>query len=287
MIMHAYYFREAARSFRQHRYLATTAIVVLTAALALTGVFLLLTHNAQVALGMMGDRREMIVYLRDELSEAERDALMGRLRDLYGSVSYVSKEQAWEQMRQQVGDPSLLDAVEDNPLPASLRIKLKPALLAPDSMEAAARQVSQFPEVEDVRYGAEWVRRLDEFGASLKLATLGIGLIVAIALVFVLYNTIRLTVLARRQQVEVMSRLGATDRFIAWPFVLEAMLEAGLAAVLALAAVFGMQQALAARLIGLVFLPPVWALAFVGVAVALAWIAAWMALARVLRNVGP
>lgn len=285
--MHVYYFREAARSFRHHRYLATTAIVVLTAALALTGVFLLLTHNAQVALGLMGDRRELIVYLRDELDEAERDALMGRLRDLYGSVSYVSKEEAWEQMRQQVGDPSLLDAVEDNPLPASLRIKLKAALLAPDSMEAAARQVAQFPEVEDVRYGAEWVRRLDELNASLRMGTLGIGLIVAIAVVFVLYNTIRLTVLARRHQVEVMSRLGATDRFIAWPFVLEAMLEAGLSAVLALVGVFAMQQALAPRLIGLVFLPPVWALAFVGVAVALAWFAAWLALARVLRTVGP
>jgi len=285
--VHAYYFREAARSFRHHRYLATTAMVVLTAALALTGVFLLLTHNAQVALGMMGDRREMIVYLRDDLSIRERDALMGRLRDLYGAVVYVSKEAAWEQMRQQVGDPSLLDAVQDNPLPASLRIKLKPALLAPDSMEAAARQVAQFPEVEDVRYGAEWVRRLDEFGAGLRLGTLAIGLIVAISVVFVLYNTIRLTVLARRHQVEVMSRLGATDRFIAWPFVLEAMFEAGLAAVLALAAVFGLQQALASRLIGVVFLPPVWALAFVGAAIALAWFAAWMALSRVLRGVGP
>jgi cell division transport system permease protein len=285
--MHAYYFREAARSFRQHRYLASTAIVVLTAALALTGVFLLLTHNAQRALGMMGDRREMIVYLRDEPIAAERDALMGRLHDLYGTVTYVSKEQAWEEMRQQVGDPSLLDAVQDNPLPASLRIKLKTALLAPDSMEAAARQVAQFPEVEDVRYGAEWVRRLDEFGAGLRLGTLAIGLIVAISVVFVLYNTIRLTVLARRQQVEVMSRLGATDRFIAWPFVLEAMFEAGLAAVLALAAVFGLEQALATRLIGVVFLPPVWAMAFVGAAVALAWFAAWMALSRVLRAVGP
>jgi cell division transport system permease protein len=229
----------------------------------------------------------MIVYLRDEPSAAERDALVGRLHDLYGTVSYVSKEQAWDEMRQQVGDPSLLDAVEDNPLPASLHIKLKTALLAPDSMEAAARQVAQFPEVEDVRYGAEWVRRLDEFGAGLRLGTLAIGILVAVSVVFVLYNTIRLTVLARRQQVEVMSRLGATHRFIAWPFVLEAMFEAGIAAGLALAAVFGLQQALAARLIGVVFLPPIWALAFVGAAVALAWFAAWMALSRVLRAVGP
>ena len=287
MSMHTYYFREAARSFRQHRGVAYAAIVVLTAALSLTGLFLLLTYNAQSALSMMGDRREMIVYLKDEVPDADRELMMGRLQDLYGSVTYISKAQAWEEMRQQVGDPSLLDAVQDNPLPASLRIRLKPALLAPDAMDAAARQVAAFPEVEDVRYGAQWVRRLDELGAGLRLGTLVIGCIVALAVVFVLHNVIRLTVLARRQQVEVMSRLGATDGFIAWPFVLEAMFEAALSALLALGAVFAMQQALAPRLFGLEFLPPLWAAAFMASAVALAWFAAWLALSRVMRAVGP
>jgi len=285
--MHVYYLREAARSFRQHRGLAYTAIIVLTAALSLTGLFLLLTYNAQEALALVGDRREMIVYLRDELDEAGKQALMEHLQSLYGTVTYVSKTQAWQEMRQQVGDPSLLDAVQDNPLPASLRIRLKPALLVPDSMDLAARQVAQFPEVEDVRYGAEWVRRLDRLGAGLRLGTLAIGSIVAVAVVFVLYSTIRLTVLARRRQVEVMSRLGATDAFVTWPFVLEAMFEAALSAVLALAAVLTLQHALATRLIGLVFLPPLWAAAFLAAAVGLAWVAAWLALSRVMRAVGP
>jgi cell division transport system permease protein len=285
--MHAYYIREAARSFRQHRGIGYAAIVVLTAALALTGMFLLLTYNAQSALAMMGDRREMIAYLKDDVSEADRYVLMGRLQDLYGTVTYVSKAQAWDEMRQQVGDSSLLDAVQDNPLPASFRIRLKPALLAPDAMDAAAQQVAQFPEVEDVRYGAEWVRRLDELGARLRLGALAIGTIIALAVVFVLHNTIRLTVLARRQQVEVMSRLGATDQFIAWPFVLEAIFEAGLSALIALGVVFAAQQGLAQRIFGLAFLPPLWAAAFIASAVALAWFAAWLALSRVLRAVGP
>lgn len=284
--MHAYYFREAARSMRQHRGVAYAAIVVLTAALSLTGVFLLLTHNAQAALAMVGDRREMIVYLDDDVTGTDRQRLMTTLQTLYGTVTYISKDQAWEEMRLQIGDPSLLDAVQDNPLPASLRIRLKPALLAPDSMDAAARQVAAFPGVEDVRYGAEWVRRLDELGRGLRLGTLVIGILVAVAVMFVVHNTIRLTVLTRRQQVEVMSRLGATDAFIAWPFVLEAMFEAALSALLALGAVFGMQQALAARVLGLEFLPPVWMAAFLAAAVALAWLAAWLALSRVLRAIG-
>lgn len=285
--MHGYYFRETARSMRQHRGVAYAAIVVLTAALSLTGVFLLLTHNAQSALDMVGDRREMIVYLADELAEENRERLATTLRSLYGTVTYVSKDQAWEEMRRQIGDPSLLEAVQDNPLPASFRIHLKPALLAPDSMDAAARQVAEFPGVEDVRYGAQWVRRLDELGRGLRLGTLVIGFLVAVAVVFVVHNTIRLTVLARRQQVEVMSRLGATDAFIAWPFVLEAMFEAALSALLALGAMFAMQRALAARLIGFEFLPPIWVAAFFAAAVALAWFAAWLALSRVLRAIGP
>ena len=84
-----------------------------------------------------------------------------------------------------------------------------------------------------------------------------------------------------------MSRLGAADRFIATPFILEAMFEAALSAFLALALLFGLQQALAGRVAGLVFLPPVASLAFVAAAVACAWLASVLALSRVLRSVGP
>ena len=154
-------------------------------------------------------------------------------------------------------------------------------------LEEAARQVSQFTEVEDVRYGAEWVRRLDELGAGLRRGTLAIGVLVALAIVFVIYNTLRLTVLARRHQVEIMSRLGATDRFIATPFVIEAMFETALAALVALGVLLAFKQAVAAQVSGVVFLPPVGSLAFLAGAVALAWVASLIALSRVLRAVGP
>jgi cell division transport system permease protein len=284
--MHVFYVKEAARSFRQHRGLAYTAVFSLTAALTLSGVLLLLTHNANEALQLIGDRREMVVYLKDEVTPSERDVMIGRLQDLYGSVTYVSKEDAWKEFGRQLGDESLLEAVGDNPLPASLRIKLKPELLAPAAMDLAAKQIAQFPEVEDVRYGEEWVRRLDQISTALARGALAVGITVAIAIVFILYNTIRLTVLARRPQVEIMSRLGAADRFIATPFVLEAMFEAALSAFLALALVFGLQQALAGRVVGLVFLPPFVALGFVGAAIGCAWLASVLALTRVFRSVG-
>ena len=92
--MHLYYLREAWRSFRHHKGLAWTAIVSLTATLLLCGVFLLLTWNAQSAVRFIGDRREMVVYLRDEVTAEQRDALIARLGELYGTATYVSREQA-------------------------------------------------------------------------------------------------------------------------------------------------------------------------------------------------
>jgi cell division transport system permease protein len=284
--MHAFFFREAWRSFRQHRGLGTTAIFSLTAALTLCGLLLLIAHNARVALVHVGDRREMVVYLNDGVSNEEREALIARLQQLYGTVEYVSKEQAWNEFAGQVGDPALLEAVGENPLPASLRIKLRPELLNFDAMDEAARQVSAFPEVEDVRYGGEWVRRLDQLKAGLERGALIVGITVGLAIVFVMYNTIRLTVLARRPQVQIMTRLGATDRFVATPFVIEAVFEALLAALLALGIVFAFQRAFGVQVTPLVALPWVWSALFLGCTVALASLAATWALARVLRSVG-
>lgn len=284
--MHAFFVREAWRSFRAHRGLALATIFSLAAALTLCALFLLVSWNASQALRAIGDRREMVVYLKDEITDLELQGLQAKIGELYGASTFVSRAQAWEEFSQQVGDAELLRAVDTNPLPASLRVKLKPELQNFVSMDASAKQIGGFPGVEAVRFGGEWVRRLDAVDAGARRAALAAGVLVAVALVFVLHNTMRLTVLARRQQVEIMTRLGASDRFIALPFLIEALLQTLAASVAALGIVFALQQLLAPRIEGLVFLPPLWAGAFVGGSLLLAWVVAAVAVARVLRTSG-
>lgn len=284
--MHAFFVREAWRSFRAHRGLALATIFSLAAALTLCALFLLVSWNASQALRAIGDRREMVVYLRDEITDLELQGLQAKIGELYGTSTFVGREQAWEEFSQQVGDAELLRAVDTNPLPASLRVKLRPELQNFVSMDASAKQIGGFPGVEAVRFGGEWVRRLDAVDAGARRAALAAGVLVALALVFVLHNTMRLTVLARRQQVEIMMRLGASDRFIALPFLIEALLQTLAASVAALGIVFALQQLLAPRIEGLVFLPPLWAGAFVGGSLLLAWVVAAVAVARVLRTSG-
>ncbi|MBI5168021.1 MAG: hypothetical protein HZA61_00895 [Candidatus Eisenbacteria bacterium] len=284
--MHLFFWREAWRSFQAHRGLALTTVFSLAAALALAGVFLLVSWNAGQALHWIGDRREMIVYLNDDAGEAQVQALQAKIGELYGTSTFVSRAQAWEEFTTQVGDPEILKAVGTNPLPASLRVRLRPALQNFPAMSECAKQLEQFPEVEAVRFGGEWVQRLDALNAGARRAAVAVGLIVALAMVFVLHNTLRLAVLARRQQVEIMIKLGASDGFVATPFVFEALLETLAAAAVALLLVFGLQQALAQRLDGVTFLPLEWIAAFVGGALVLAWIASAAALGRILRTVG-
>ena len=284
--MHPYFWREAWRSFRAHRGLAMTSMLSLIASLTLCGLFVLLDHNARQALRAIGDRREMIVYLKDEIPDAELAVLMDKVRQYFGEPTYVDRKQAWQELSDQIGDPDLLSGIEDNPLPASLRVRLKPELLNFAAMEQAAKQVLEFPEVEDVRYGAEYVRRLDRFSGGVRLATWAVGAVVALAMALVLFNTLRLTVMARRHQVEVMLRLGASDRFIATPYVYEAMMHMTLAAVVSLLLVFALQQVVAYRLDGVTFLPWTTSLAFIGGALAVAWVASAGALSRILRNIG-
>jgi len=284
--MHLYFWREAWRSFTAHRGLAVTSIFSLAALLTLSGFFLLLDHNARQALSAIGDRREMIIYLKDDVTEAQLAELVDKVRLYFGEPTYVDRKQAWDELSQQIGDPDLLSGVEDNPLPSSLRVRLKPELLNYAAMEQAAKQVLEFPEVEDVRYGAEYVRRLDDFSAGMATAAWASGALVALAIVLVLYNTLRLTVVARRPQVEIMLRLGASDRFIATPYLVEALLHTGMAVAVAMLLLFALQQGLASRLTGLTFLPLPWALGFVGVALAVAWVASAVALTRILRTIG-
>ena len=284
--MHVFYFREAWRSFTTHRGLALTTIFSLAAALTLCALFLLVSWNANEALHAIGDRREMVVYLRDDITDLQLQTLQEKITELYGSSTYVTRAQAWEEFSRQVGDAELLRAVDTNPLPASLRVKLKPDLQNFDSMEASALQIGGFPGVEAVRFGGEWVRRLDSLTASARRAALAVGLVVAFAIVFIILNTMRLTVLARRQQVETMMRLGASDRFVSTPFLIESVLQTMVASLAALGLVFGLQQLLATRMEGLVFLPLTWMLGFVGGSILLAWFVSAVALTRVLRSAG-
>jgi cell division transport system permease protein len=277
-----YFLREAGRGLWRHRSLTLTALAALVGALLVPAVFLVVLVNSINAVHTLGDRREMIVFLRDGAGDAARRALAARLLPVARQVTYVSKEAAWDEMARELGGSELLDAVGQNPLPASLRVRLRQVYLNFDAMDSIATSVREDDAVEEVQFGGEWVRRLDRFMETLRVTGFGIGAVIALVVIFVVANAIRLTVLARRDLHRVMRLLGAGRLFLRAPLVLEGFLISLLAAGLALAAVYGLFRLLEGRLAALpTFLPWSWIAAFVGGAAALGTLGSLLAVTRV------
>ena len=279
-----YFITEAWRGMWHHRSLTFTSIASVAGALLTIGIFLLFTANAQRALSTLGDRREVVVYLRDSASLEETTALVSRMNALYGPATFVTKEEAWDEFSRELGGDELLKAVGENPLPASIRLKLRPEFLNFASMERIADTLAGEPAVEEVRFGGEWVRRLDQFADGLTRMNLAVGILVALGVLLVIANTIRLTVVARRELLQIMALVGASPGFLRAPLLVEGVLVAAMAAVLALAVLAGAWSALDGRPIALVFLPWRWALAFVGAAATLGLFGSLLALVTVSRR---
>lgn len=280
-----YIVREAWRGLWFHRSLTFTAFLALVGALLVPCVFLIVLVNALSALHTLGDRREMIVFLQDGTPDTTRETIATSLAPVARQITYINKEQAWDEMAKELGGDELLRAVGENPLPASYRVKLRPAYLHFAAMDSISRALSTMAGVEEVQFGGQWIKRLDRFLETLRTTGFGIAAVVAAVVLFVVANAIRLTVVARRDIHRVMLLLGASRRFIRSPLILEGALVSALAAAAALGLSWLIVLGLANRLIVLPeFLPWRWMLGFIGAAALLGMFGSALALTRVARE---
>lgn len=281
----SYLLREAWRGLWHHRSLTFTAFLALVGALLVPCAFLVVFVNALSAVHQLGDRREMVVFLQDDVADSTKQDIERRLGLVARQITFVSKEEAWDEMAKELGGDELLRAVNENPLPASFRVKLRPAYLHYAAMDSISQAISQAAGVEEVQYGGEWIRRLDQFLLTLRTTGFGIAGIIGAVVLFVVANAIRLTVVARRDIHRVMVLLGASRRFVRAPLLFEGALVSALAAGTSLGIMYLIVLGLANRLaISPTFLPWRWMLAVIGVASLLGILGSALALARVGRE---
>lgn len=229
-----YLMLEALRGLRKNLLMTLAAVSTVAICLLVSGVFLLLAANLGYISFVLETEVELIAYLVDDFDrDSWRDVLVGKIADTEGvdGVLFVSREEALENLRLQFGDDEhLLEAVaEENPLRDSIRISLSDL----DQVDVVADTVRSLVSVAEVRYEREMVQRLMAFTEALRLGGLGIVVLLTAATFLIVSNTIRLTVYARREEIEIMKLVGATPAFIRLPFILEGMLIGTLGAALA------------------------------------------------------
>ncbi len=133
------------------------------------------------------------------------------------SVTFVSKEEAMERMKEDLRKPDLLESLSSNPLPASFEI----ALVDPQTVDIVAARFEGDPIVDEVRYGKEIADKLFAFTSQARNFMLIFIVLLGIVAILLISNTIRLSIFARKREVEIMKLVGATNWFIRWPFLIE------------------------------------------------------------------
>ena len=242
-----FYIAEAFRGLRTNSLVNALALGTITMIMLIVGFFLLVFLNLQASVQIMGERLEVSVYLKDGLTEHEKDFLISRLKAEPGirKVAYLSKEQALELFKKELkGQESLLEGLGQNPLPDSYEVNVDRTYAAAGRLEALSRKFSGYPGVEDVSYGRQGAEVL---GGLLKLIAYGgttIALLLGVSVVFIISNSVRLALYSRGQEIELMQWIGATRGFILGPFLIEGMLLSMLGSTLAVGILAGLYYAL-------------------------------------------
>lgn len=271
-----------------------TVVTVATIALAfgvLAG-YLLVFQALDRAAGAWGERLEVSAYLEDAIGEAGGRDLARQVTAWPGvtRATYVSKEDALARFRAALaGQTALLEALPGNPLPASIEVSLAPDRRTAAGIRDIAAALRGLAGVSDVEYGREEAERLAALVRVVRLAGLAVGLVLALVATFIVASTIRLALYVRQEEVELLRLVGATERFVRAPFLIEGALEGlagaslalGLAALarwIALPSLLALGDILAPAAVG--FLPARTIVAVEGAGVLVGLAGSWLSLGR-------
>jgi cell division transport system permease protein len=255
----AYTSREAFFAFRRSPLLTGLSIATIAFALYTLSVFGLVWSNIDRVLESVEERVEVIAYLVDGTDPGETSALMREVAAYpeVDSIAYVSKDDALARARVELSDyTALYEDLEANPLPASVEVALRRGYRDADDVQEMAARIARFPFVEEIKYGEDWVQKLDFLqNLSLFLGVVVGGVFAAIAFVAI-GATINIVLISREDEIAIMKMVGATRSFIARPLVIEGFTKGVIGAVLALVLLTATYSLLEQRVVSLEFYSP-------------------------------
>lgn len=228
MFRPGYFFGETFSSLRRNFLMCFTAITTVTITLFMVGLFSIIVYDIQGVLGSIKSQVEIAVYLKDNISPDLKEYLENEIKswDEVSELKYISKEQALEKFKEENEGSDILKEIQGNPLPASFELKLND----PEKVEQVAlrfldKDGNYIEGVDDVIYGQNYVKKLFSIIAIVSTITILIIIVLLLATIVLIFNTIRLSIYARRKEIEVMKLVGATNWFVRIPFLFEGFFE--------------------------------------------------------------
>ncbi len=286
-----YSVKEGLAGFQRAKFAVFAATSAMSVALVLIGLFALLSFEAQQVSTWLRQRvGELEMFLAEDIDRTQAQSLHLRAETMPGvlEAEYISKEEAGRIFREEFGEGAEVFLNEPF-LPASIKVRVRSSYANPDSLSRLVSEFKSWNRVDDVVFNQPLLVKVQQNIRLLSIAGLLLGTIVVLASIFLVANTIRLTIYARRLLIRTMKLVGATDGFIRRPFIVEGIAQGLLAGVLAALVLSGFYSVLAEYLPQLgISSGVVVVLSNLGVIIAgvtLGWLGSLFAVRRFIQNV--
>ena len=227
-----------------------TAITTVAITLFIVGFFIIIVYDIQGVLSSIKNQVEIAVYLKDNVTDELKTYLENEIKgwDEISQVNFVSKDQALEKFKKENEGSEILKEIQGNPLPASFELELK----SPEKVEQVALRFmdkdGNFIEgVDEVIYGQSYVQKLFSITAIVGTIAFLIIVVLLLAAIVLIFNTIRLAIHARRKEIEVMKLVGATNWFVRLPFLFEGFFEGFIGSVISVVLLYFLSNYLLIR----------------------------------------
>lgn len=218
-----YFVRETFKSIRRNQFMSLASVSTVALSLLVLGIFMVMVFNTNHVAKFLETQVQISVYMSDSASKETLTATDKTLKALPGvtSVKAITKDEALERFKERLGgQTNLLDFIGDeNPFPYSFEVHVD----KPERISELAPKIDELEGVETAKFGQDVVENIFKLTKIMRIGGILLVLLLAMATLFIIVNTIRITVFARRREVTIMKYVGATDWFIRWPFLLEGM----------------------------------------------------------------
>ena len=286
-----YFFRQALMSIMNNRAVHAIGLGTMVVSLLIFGAFLLLFVNLNTWIQGWEHSLTMSVYLHDGINEATRDKIAAFITDLPAAEikRYVSKEDALRNFRRALGPQAgLLEGLSGNPLPASYDVVFKDMEGQRPDAQKIKKELEKIDGIEEVQYSEEWLKRFEALINMVRFVGFIIGGLLCMGVLFIVTNTIKLTIYSRKDEIEIMKLVGATDWFVKIPYLLEGMIQGILGGILALVTLFFVYLILSTKqmhflglaVLDFIFLPSEYSLSIFLVSVGLGLLGSFVAVGR-------
>jgi cell division transport system permease protein len=222
-----YILHEGLSGFRRAKLSSILAVFTVIIAVVITGSFYLISINLHQLIFSIKQRLEIEVFIANSFENSQISHLQAKIAALPGveKIQYISREQAVKILQQEFGE-EILAVLKENPLPASFQIQIHSDYQTADAALNLVNQINKFDGVDEVLYRKDVLQFLDKYLQWFIIALLAVGSLLLLGSLFFIYNTTRLIISARWEIFEAMKLVGATPRFIRFPFLIEGFLQA-------------------------------------------------------------